>query len=271
MIRCADLHAVIARCLTCVLAFGELAHLRVCWKYGKTMGKEEKGGNQVGTSREQERNKRVTREEQREKQGGKGWTKEKERANEEKTTETRDETHGKQREEGKQREGRKKGKTKRGPSPSIERRTTRPPQEPQPTQSTDATLRPSRRSVNLRPEEPPSRSKVCDEPRAHAEGAGTLASRRSLEMLTTRTHAPGGTFDEIVPIWALYFRRDLTQLEVLRVTHAADQLLRLFAKLTEFLSRVQILHQRVTVRVCIKLVDHFLDHFSAIIVFFLDC
>ena len=35
-------------------------------------------------------------------------------------------------------------------------------------------------------------------------------------------------------IKALYFRRDLGQLEVLHVTHAGDQLLRLFAERIEF-------------------------------------
>ena len=50
--------------------------------------------------------------------------------------------------------------------------------------------------------------------------------------------AAHSTYDANIPIWktiwALYFRRDLAQLEVLRVTHAADQLLRLFAELIEF-------------------------------------
>ena len=39
-----------------------------------------------------------------------------------------------------------------------------------------------------------------------------------------------------------FFRKDLAQLDVLRVTHAGDQLLRLFAERIEFLSLVQILH-----------------------------
>ena len=41
---------------------------------------------------------------------------------------------------------------------------------------------------------------------------------------------------------ALYFRRDLAQLEVHRVTHAGDQLLRLCPERIEFLSLVQILY-----------------------------
>ena len=38
------------------------------------------------------------------------------------------------------------------------------------------------------------------------------------------------------------FTRDLAQLELLRVTHAGDQLLRLFAERIDFLSLVQILY-----------------------------
>ena len=42
-------------------------------------------------------------------------------------------------------------------------------------------------------------------------------------------------------IKAVYFRRDPAQLEVFRVTHAGDQLLRLFAERIEFLNLVRIL------------------------------
>ena len=40
----------------------------------------------------------------------------------------------------------------------------------------------------------------------------------------------------------MYFRRGLAKLEVFRVAHAGDQLLRLFAERIEFLSLVQILY-----------------------------
>ena len=69
----------------------------------------------------------------------------------------------------------------------------------------------------------------------------------------------------------LYFRRDLVQLEVLRVTCAGDQLLQLFAERIEFLSLVQILHLRVTVRVILELLNQFFTIFLAIRVFFLNC
>ena len=42
-------------------------------------------------------------------------------------------------------------------------------------------------------------------------------------------------------IRALYLRRDFVKFDVFRVTHAGDQLLRLFAERIEFLSLVQIL------------------------------
>ena len=53
----------------------------------------------------------------------------------------------------------------------------------------------------------------------------------------------------------MYYGRDLAQLKVLRVTQAGDQLLRLFAARIAFLSLVQILDGRVTVRVILELLN----------------
>ena len=64
---------------------------------------------------------------------------------------------------------------------------------------------------------------------------------------------------------------DLAQFEELRVTHAGDQLRRLFAGRIEFLSLVQILYQRVPVRVLLELLNQSFYDFFAIGVFFLNC
>ena len=61
-------------------------------------------------------------------------------------------------------------------------------------------------------------------------------------------------------IWALYLRSDLAQLEVLCVSHAADQFLRLFAETIEFVVLVQVCHERLAIRVCSKLDDQSLEH-----------
>ena len=67
----------------------------------------------------------------------------------------------------------------------------------------------------------------------------------SIPFRRLRAFAAGAIYDANCPIFrtimALYFRWDLAQLEVLRVTHAGDQLLRLFVERFEFLSLVQIL------------------------------
>ena len=69
---------------------------------------------------------------------------------------------------------------------------------------------------------------------------------------------------------ALYLRRVLAKLEVFSVAHAGDQLLRLFAERIEFLSLVQILHERVPVRVILELLNQSCDDFLVIRIFFLD-
>ena len=71
-------------------------------------------------------------------------------------------------------------------------------------------------------------------------------------------------------IRALYFGRSLAKLNVFRVAHAGDQLLRVFAERIELFSLVQILYQRVTVRLNLELLNQSFDGFFAIRVFFLD-
>ena len=68
----------------------------------------------------------------------------------------------------------------------------------------------------------------------------------------------------------LYHRRSLTKLGVFHVAHSGDQLLRLFAERIELFSLVQILHQRVPVRVILELLNQSFDVFLTIRVFFLD-
>ena len=98
-----------------------------------------------------------------------------------------------------------------------------------------------------------------------------------LLILFRRLHAcaAGAVYDANFPISrtirALHLRRDLAQLEVLRVTHAGDQLFRLFAEQIEFLSLVQIHYERVTVRVILELLNQSFYDLLAIRVFFLDC
>ena len=69
---------------------------------------------------------------------------------------------------------------------------------------------------------------------------------------------------------ALYLRRSLAKLEVFRVAHARDQLLRLCAERIDLFSLVQMLYQRVPVRVILELLNQSFDGFLAIRVFFLD-
>ena len=74
-----------------------------------------------------------------------------------------------------------------------------------------------------------------------------VAGESCLSLFFRRLHtfAAGAVFNASFPIKrtirALYFKKDLVQLEVLGVSHAGDQLLRLFAERIEFLSLVQIL------------------------------
>ena len=57
----------------------------------------------------------------------------------------------------------------------------------------------------------------------------------SIPFCRLQAIATCAVYDANIPILsaikALYFKRDLAQLDALRVTHAADQLLRLFAEL----------------------------------------
>ena len=70
---------------------------------------------------------------------------------------------------------------------------------------------------------------------------------------------------------AVYFGRDLAELKVLRVTQAGDQLLRLFAARIAFLSLVQLLYERVTVRSDSRTVESVVLRSSAISICFLNC
>ena len=56
----------------------------------------------------------------------------------------------------------------------------------------------------------------------------------------------------------MYFERDLAQLKVLRATQAGDQLLQLLDERIAFLNLVQILYERVTVRVILESISRFM-------------
>ena len=106
------------------------------------------------------------------------------------------------------------------------------------------------------------------------QGVVSSLVRLSIPFQRLHTFAASTVYDANFPtqrtIKALCFRRDLAQLEVLRVTHAGDQLLRLFAERIEFLSLVQILYQRLPARVVLELLNKSFYDFLAIRVFFLD-
>ena len=69
----------------------------------------------------------------------------------------------------------------------------------------------------------------------------------------------------------LFFGRGLAKLEDLRIVHIGDQLLRLFAEFINFFSLVQVLQERLLVRVALELLNQLFDCFSAIRVLLLDC
>ena len=55
----------------------------------------------------------------------------------------------------------------------------------------------------------------------------------------------------------MYFEGDLAQLKVLCLTQAGDQLLQLLDERIAFLNIVQILYERVTVRVILEWISRF--------------
>ena len=65
--------------------------------------------------------------------------------------------------------------------------------------------------------------------------------------------------------------RGFAKLEDLRIAHVGDQLLRLFAELVNFFSRLQVLQERILVRVILELLNQLFDFFFAIRVLLLDC
>ena len=65
--------------------------------------------------------------------------------------------------------------------------------------------------------------------------------------------------------------RGFAKLEDIRVVHVGDQLLRLFAELINFFDLIQVLQEKLLVRLVLELLNQPFDRFSAIRVLLLDC
>ena len=72
-------------------------------------------------------------------------------------------------------------------------------------------------------------------------------------------------------IGALFLGRGFAKLEYLRIAHVGDQLLRLFAERIDLFSLIQVLQEKLFVRVFLELLNELFDCFSAIRVVLLDC
>ena len=71
---------------------------------------------------------------------------------------------------------------------------------------------------------------------------------------------------------ALFLGRGVAKLEDHRIAHVGDQLLRPFAERINLFGLVQVLHEKLLVRVILELLNlNFFDCFSAIRVLLLDC
>ena len=74
-----------------------------------------------------------------------------------------------------------------------------------------------------------------------------------------------------ITIGALSLGRGFAELEVLRVAHVGGQLLRLFVECFNLFGLLQVLQEKILVRVTLELLNQLFDGFSAIRVLLLDC
>ena len=68
-----------------------------------------------------------------------------------------------------------------------------------------------------------------------------------------------------------FLEEGFAKLEDLRVAHVGDQLLRLFAELMNLFGLIQVLQERLLVRVILELLNQLFNRFFAIRVLLLDC
>ena len=69
----------------------------------------------------------------------------------------------------------------------------------------------------------------------------------------------------------MFLGRGFAKLEDLRIAHVGDQLLRLFAKRINLFGLIQVLQEKLLVRVVLELLNQLFDRFSVIRVLLLDC
>ena len=85
-------------------------------------------------------------------------------------------------------------------------------------------------------------------------------------MSSTQCQSPN-----LVRVWALFLARSFAKLEDLGNAHVGDQLHQLFAERMTLFGLIQVLQERLLLRVILELLNQLFDRFFAIRVRLLDC